>query len=247
MLNHYVRMEPIEKMKKEALQQYRTHAWRKFRSEVIRLHGSACSVCGKTEADGIKLHVHHKRYISGLKMWDYDYGDCEALCAGCHAQEHGKIQPQRGWTLDGYDDLEDLVGTCENCGQSIRYVFFVTHPDWRSLEVGELCCDRLTCSTAASELAHGWKLKLNRLKSFASPRNWESLSGGRKKRSFKGVHIVIFPDTDQFGLLIDGRKGKQRFKDELAAKGHIFELIENGKLKSYLAKKAKERREYFTF
>lgn len=230
-------------MKKEALRQYRTRDWRKFRDEVIRLHGGVCSECGKSEADGATLHVHHKRYVPGLKVWDYAYQDCEALCAGCHAAEHGHIPPRTGWQFDGYDDLGDLIGTCENgkCGQAIRYVFFVSHPKWRPLEVGEVCCDRLTSSSVASEFMDDIRRKMNRLKGFASPEKWEAHDNGKFSRSYKDHRIVIFPESGRYGLRVNGHRGKERFVDELEAKKYVFQIIEDGTLKRFLVKMSRER------
>lgn len=233
-------------MKKESLQQYRTRDWHKFREEVIRLHGGVCSVCGKSQSDGATLHVHHRQYIAGLKMWDYDYQDCEALCAGCHAAEHGIIPPRTGWQFDGYDDLGEQIGVCENgnCGHSIRYVFFVSHPKWRPLEVGEICCDNLTATTVASEFVGEIKRRIARLKAFASPKKWETLENGTIRRAFKSFQIAIFADSGRYGLRVNGHRGKGRFSDQLAAKQYAFKIIENGELKRYIEKK---RREWNTF
>lgn len=103
--------------------------WTEFRRSVIELDGGKCTMCGRLE-DEVTLQVHHKRYITGRKPWEYGTKDCVTLCKGCHATEHGIIMPQHGWEYGGEEDLGDLSGICEKCGTSIRYVFIVYHEKW---------------------------------------------------------------------------------------------------------------------
>lgn len=130
---------------------YKEGQWKLFRNEIIELDGYMCRRCGRGR-DEVTLQVHHKVYKQGRKAWEYGYSDCETLCKGCHAQEHGLIQPKYGWECIGEEDLGDLIGLCENsgCGSHLRYSFTVYHPQWGTLEVGTLCCDYLTDSKAAS-------------------------------------------------------------------------------------------------
>src|SRR5260370_34736417 len=128
------------------MQSYDNTKWKTFRGEVIRLDGGVCVRCHRGNADGVVLQVHHKIYFPGLKPWEYDYECCETLCKGCHAEEHGKIPPRFGWEFIGGHDLEDLVGTCEFCGTAIRHVCLVQHEKWTAFDVGEVCCDNITCT-----------------------------------------------------------------------------------------------------
>lgn len=84
---------------------YRNEEWLKFRKEVIELDGNRCAICGRSELEDIVLQVHHKNYVSGKLPWEYSYKDCETLCKGCHAREHGLICPNFGWEFVGEDDL----------------------------------------------------------------------------------------------------------------------------------------------
>jgi len=35
-----------------------------------------------------ELHVHHKKYIEGRKLWEYEDNDLETLCFECHKEKH---------------------------------------------------------------------------------------------------------------------------------------------------------------
>jgi 5-methylcytosine-specific restriction endonuclease McrA len=72
---------------------YNDSKWKIFRDSVIELDGYKCSYCGRGSNETI-LQVHHKKYISGCKPWEYATEDCETVCKGCHASIHGIIQPQ---------------------------------------------------------------------------------------------------------------------------------------------------------
>src|SRR5579872_6876742 len=98
---------------------YRSEEWKKFRTEMIRLGDGTCVHCRRMASAGVILQVHHKKYIPGHKPWQYSYDDCEVMCRGCHAREHGIVQPSDGWELFGHDDLGAPDGECERCGTRI--------------------------------------------------------------------------------------------------------------------------------
>src|SRR5712664_728131 len=81
------------------MKHYNRPEWRAFRTEVIRLHDGVCNRCQRGPDDGVTLQVHHNIYLPKRLPWQYPHESCEALCKGCHAQEHGKIMPQSGWSI----------------------------------------------------------------------------------------------------------------------------------------------------
>lgn len=129
----------------------RKRKWENFRREVIELDGSQCVRCGKSPDTGAVLHVHHKSYMTGRDYWDYPLEMMETLCAGCHAKEHDIITPDCGWSLVSDDNLGSRVGTCDYCGNSLRYTFHIHHPNWPAMNVGSDCCDQLTGTGEASK------------------------------------------------------------------------------------------------
>ena len=60
--------------------------WQKKRLEVLDYSDFACEVCGDGEST---LHVHHKQYIKGRQVWEYDIDQLACLCADCHKDQHG--------------------------------------------------------------------------------------------------------------------------------------------------------------
>jgi 5-methylcytosine-specific restriction endonuclease McrA len=72
---------------------YRSSEWNAFRSQVICLDNDCCVRCGRGEPDRVVFHVHHKTYLPGKLPWQYPFELCETLCAGCHAEHHGKFLP----------------------------------------------------------------------------------------------------------------------------------------------------------
>ena len=214
------------------MRNYRRKDWQKFRQEVIELDGGVCVRCGKGPLQGTVLHVHHKQYLKGKMPWEYPYELCETLCQGCHAGEHGIIRPFSGWECFGYDDLGDLSGECELCGNAIRHVYFVGHDKWPSLEVGETCCDHLTSSHEASE----HRRFLERLQRFIDSPRWKPVGDGGLRIVQKRMAIVIQPIDQGFCVVVDDNVGKLSFPATVDAKRFILENVENGKFEAYLAK-----------
>ncbi len=70
-------------------------------SEKLKSIRRVCDRCAKRKS----LQVHHKRYISGLALWEYDVSDLEVLCEDCHREQHG-LPPQKGVALRTKEEVE---------------------------------------------------------------------------------------------------------------------------------------------
>lgn len=66
-------------------EQYLHPQWQRKRLEVMSAAGYACENCGETEAT---LNVHHKRYVKGRMVWDYERDELACLCEPCHKTHH---------------------------------------------------------------------------------------------------------------------------------------------------------------
>ena len=119
--------------------------WYSFCVSIKQRDGNRCTHCHRASSE-VTLQVHHEIYVPNKAPWEYSLSDCITLCKGCHAREHGLIEPQRGWTLISIDDLGDLIGTCERkgCNSSIRYEHLTYHPNWGYKTVGSTCIEHLT-------------------------------------------------------------------------------------------------------
>ncbi|MBL1232819.1 MAG: HNH endonuclease [Flavobacteriales bacterium] len=74
---------------------YNRKEWKEYRDNVIESDGGKCVRCGRPDGE-VVLQVHHKIYLTGKLPWEYGTENCETLCKGCHAAEHGIIQPKIG-------------------------------------------------------------------------------------------------------------------------------------------------------
>jgi hypothetical protein len=222
---------------------YRSALWHEFRQEVLRLDGYACTQCGRQRADGVRLHVHHKRYLAGHKPWEYPHDLCDTLCSGCHAAEHGIIPPKFGWEFLGYDDLGDLSGECEYCGTEIRHSFLVQHDKWGALEVGEVCCDNLTSTQLATGHLESLRRHLGRRKRFVSSPRWLHEYAGVQTIKQNGIYVELVKHDGAYRLRVYGKLGKKVFPTEVDGKAGAFDLIESGVIDEWLKKqRSKPRR-----
>lgn len=220
---------------------YNHAEWLRFREEVIKLDGGQCVRCGRARADGVVLQVHHKSYAPGRLPWQYAHGDCETLCKGCHAQEHGVIMPQSDWILIGSDDLGELRGECEYCATELRYVFLIMHPKWAVMAVGSVCCDRLTLTKEASEY-HSYNIKLRERRArFLSSNRWKE-EFGEWSIEQKGIHVCICRDNGKLRISMDEEQGRGEYDNLVDAKLRVFDTIESGEAADYLAKKRRKDR-----
>ena len=71
--------------KKPYSDQLRHPNWQRKRLEVLEAAGWKCESCDASEKT---LHVHHKRYVKGREVWDYERSELEALCEDCHESAH---------------------------------------------------------------------------------------------------------------------------------------------------------------
>lgn len=225
---------------------YRSALWHEYRRKVITADGGVCHRCRRSESEGAVLQVHHKSYLTGLQPWEYPLQMCETLCKGCHAETHGIIPPKSNWDYLGYDDLGDQGGTCEYCGNTIRYVFLIQHPNWRLMEVGIVCCNHLTSTETASRFVDSQRRYSDKLKRFISSKKWILLSNGISQIYRKKIFLEIVPIQDYFKIKINGKLGKLQFPSEFEAKVQAFRLIESGEVDRYLNRIQGKKTYFFT-
>ena len=219
-----------------------SHAqWKKFRQELIELDGNRCCRCNRGSDGTVVLQVHHKHYIRQKLPWEYDYADCETLCKGCHAAEHGHIPPKTGWDYLSEDDLGSLCGSCELCGNDIRYVYYIHHPQWEPMGVGTICCDNLTGTKIASHHTDANNRRHSREETFINSNRWITLAGTARIKQ-KGIVVDIIKQPAGFQIRMNGAYGKQIFQTINLAKKKAFEAIESGKAEKYLNSRYKNRR-----
>lgn len=213
---------------------YRTAEWKAYRASIVSRDGGRCVRCLRSPSDdGVTLQVHHSEYLIGRRPWEYPAVLCETLCKHCHAVEHGLVRPSDGWDHLGFEDLGGLDGNCDLCGTQIRYVYLVDHPKWFPMEVGEICCDKLTSTTIATE--HGRFLES--IATFLGSKRWSADSAGNLWITRKGIRIGVVIAENVFKLNVEGQEGNLTFPTIDHAKIKAFELVWSGAITAYLKRR----------
>jgi len=71
-------------------EQYRHPEWQKRRLNRLQSADWACERCADRQTT---LHVHHKRYVKGRMVWEYEDFELEVLCEPCHLECHTQPDP----------------------------------------------------------------------------------------------------------------------------------------------------------
>ncbi len=77
--------------------------WQKKRLEILQRDRFTCKYC---ESEEKTLHVHHKYYIKGRKVWDYHNSALITLCEDCHKDGH--INKPK-YVRDRIDSIRDMI------------------------------------------------------------------------------------------------------------------------------------------
>lgn len=216
---------------KQKRRAYYNENWFKFSESVQRRDNYKCLKCGRKKGEVI-LQTHHKLYKRGLEVWEYPKSDCLTLCKGCHAQQHGIIEPNDGWTLISIDDLEGLYGICEKkgCGTEIRYEHLIYHPNFGYKTVGSTCVEFLT---REDQLLSQEVLKVfKKISDFVQNSDWEADYTKNNKKYYFTTHshhqIRIYGKDNFFSYQIAiKQKGKKWFEfgNFLEARNKSFEQV----------------------
>ena len=62
--------------------------WQRKRLEAMQAAEFRCEWCMD---DSTSLNVHHKAYLKGHELWEYDIEQLAVLCEDCHKLEHNEI------------------------------------------------------------------------------------------------------------------------------------------------------------
>lgn len=227
---------------------YRDRKWYDKRRSIIERDHNTCVRCGAHLPDD-ELQVHHLHYFDGRKAWEYEDFELITLCKHCHAEEHEHIKPTFGWVYEGMEDLEDLIGECENCHTPIRYAHLISHPDWGFMTVGSQCAEKLTSALGLSEREDEAKKLAQRYRRYMKSPKWKRKKNGNfmdfgdyyikiwEHGSYCNLEIV-FPlwnkKTSQ--LRYEKRQSSKKYALLDEAKTQAFRVITDGSLTRYCEK-----------
>lgn len=83
----------MKKQSSDYLEQYKNPKWQKLRLKILERDRWVCQKCGEDES---QLQVHHRRYIFGKKVWEYNKDDLVTLCKECHENEKEGMKEEIG-------------------------------------------------------------------------------------------------------------------------------------------------------
>ncbi|MEW6991244.1 hypothetical protein AADZ91_11185 [Colwelliaceae bacterium 6441] len=183
--------------------------------------------------------------------WEYAVSDCISLCKGCHAREHGLIEPNEGWSLLSIDDLGDLDGICErtNCGTPIRYEHQTYHPNWGYKIVGSTCIEHLTKKDQklSGKILSLYKVISNFVHSDKWIQGYTKNNKSFKENRYKHHKVRIYGENSNYSFQIAIKEYGIRwhdYKDVINVHGKSFEEAKELAfiaLKGTLAKDEKEK------
>lgn len=126
--------------------------WQKKRLEMLDAAGWKCKTCGSGEKT---LNVHHRKYRSGAKPWEYENTELDVLCEDCHAALH-RLRPRLDAVLEnltspqlmhvlGYAQTI-LSGQNEAMGVQHALVSIISHDQARGIvnAIESLCWEQFT-------------------------------------------------------------------------------------------------------
>ena len=121
---------------------------------------------------------------------------------------HGKWSlpdvPHRGWTCEYVEDLGAPAALCQMCEHmEIRYVHYMTHPDYPDeLGCGCVCAGNMEEDyAAASGREQRLKAKARRRKTWGD-REWQTSRKGNPTLRTEGYDITVFPQGDGWGFCV---------------------------------------------
>ena len=83
--------------------------WRKKRESILSDRNYECEKCSRKQ----NLQVHHKKYISGRREWQYANNELQVLCANCHREQHGLVGKMKTCSYPGCDwEIEPQYEYC---------------------------------------------------------------------------------------------------------------------------------------
>ena len=232
-------------MRKETKNLWKKIEWFKFSNKVKKRDRYKCLICERG-SESVVLQVHHVIYIQNRKPWEYSLSDCRTLCRGCHAREHGLIEPSSGWVLLSVDDIGDNSGKCERegCPANIRYEYHTYHPNWGYKIVGSTCIQHLTLKDR--ELGAEIKSTYEAISRFVRKSIWErdySYEGMNISTKYKHDIFRVYGAEGNYSFQIFIKiKNRAKFEETkiIPAIGKTFEEI---KELSYIVLKGKRAKE----
>ncbi|MGP1272014.1 MAG: HNH endonuclease [Phycisphaerales bacterium] len=224
--------------------------WLSRRRQVLEYDNFKCQNCGRTQDNTQSLHVHHKRYVNGRRMWEYGLEDLVTLCARCHQREHfplvvelerllrdGRSVPTFGWEQFDIVDLEEATGDCEYClhERPIRYEHHLWHPCGEVLVTGCVHAAELTGEDIKNQkqLESIAKNFARALSDFCDNSKWKP-DGHDLTRRYRGskYFVRIMRAENGFRASVNNYLGKYIYASQREAMTAVYSRLRDGSFDS---------------
>lgn len=219
-------------MNKKQQAEYRKNEWKEFRLKILETDNYTCCRCNEYYGETPSfLNVHHNTYYRHRKPWDYPIDTLTTLCRKCHAQEHGIIIPDSDWEFVSCYDEGELSAECEYCGNKMRYVHILYHPNWGYIQVGCKCADKLTESNDGSE----YEKYLKRMIKFINSNKWiKEDENTIIYKNYCSCYIKIQKQDNQYSVEINGYQLQKYYSNINDAKEAAYSSISSERISELL-------------
>jgi hypothetical protein len=108
--------------------------------------------------------------------------------------------PHKGWTCVDIEDLEEPSLTCEMCeSQTIRYVHYMSHPDYRDeLKVGCVCAGHMEEDLLTAKKRDDFLKSRSSKRKRWLYRNWKISLKGNEYLKVDGYIVTVFNKNDKW-------------------------------------------------
>ena len=116
--------------------------------------------------------------------------------------------PHKGWTLIGYEDVKEEdpdaeYESCEMCGNEIRYVHILEHPDYvGTMRVGCNCAEKMTEDYTTQRIHENEMQKRASRRVNFMRQVWHKNGNGNLIIKYKGVRITAIERNGNYGFVI---------------------------------------------
>ena len=122
--------------------------------------------------------------------------------------------PHKGWRFRNFDDLGDLIGTCEMCEtQPIRYVHYLEHSDYpRVLGVGSVCAENMEEDYTAAPEREKKARSLGDRRARWMEAEWRTSRKGNQFINRGGFNTVVYPRANGWTYTITDRESDRTWR-----------------------------------
>ena len=133
-------------MATEYSQKLKHPKWQRRRLEILQRDNFTCMFCNDSETE---LQIHHKKYVNGRQIWEYEDVELITLCKHCHSVvEYLKRNSERTEVSSslklyrGVDKKSCVIITKSTTG-GVAFFEYINDSALRVMSIGEVGITKL--------------------------------------------------------------------------------------------------------